>query len=93
LWWALDPGFDPFSINGVSLDITYTQLLLRTNVTPCRWEFVYRVWERAESDEDDVVGVQDDGEYAGWDLFVCGVGLWEYGGDDDGGLGVLSAEC
>jgi len=38
LWWALDPGVDPFSINGVSLDITYTQLLLRTNVTPCRWE-------------------------------------------------------
>ena len=38
LWWALDPGFDPFSINGVSLDITYTQLLLRTTVSPCRWE-------------------------------------------------------
>jgi hypothetical protein len=38
LWWALDPGFDPFSVNGKTLDLSYTQLLLRTTVSPCRWE-------------------------------------------------------
>jgi hypothetical protein len=38
LFWALDPTFDPYSINGDSLDIAYTQVLLRTTVTPCRWE-------------------------------------------------------
>jgi hypothetical protein len=53
---------------------------------------VYRVWEFAESYEDHVVGIQDDVEYAGGDVFVCRVGLREYGGDDDCGLGVLSAE-
>ena len=38
VWWAADDTFDPLSVNGVSLDITYTQVLLRTTVTPCRWE-------------------------------------------------------
>jgi hypothetical protein len=38
VWWAADAAFDPRSINGVSLDILYTQVLLRTNVSPCRWE-------------------------------------------------------
>jgi hypothetical protein len=38
VWWAIDSELDPFSINGVMLDITYTQVLLRTTVTPCRWE-------------------------------------------------------
>lgn len=38
IWWAADAGFDPLSISGKMLDITYTQLLLRTTVTPCRWE-------------------------------------------------------
>lgn len=38
IWWAADAHFDPLSINGKMLDITYTQLLLRTTVTPCRWE-------------------------------------------------------
>jgi hypothetical protein len=38
VWWAADPTFDPLSLNGVSLDITYTQVLLRTDVSPCRWE-------------------------------------------------------
>ena len=38
IWWAADASFDPLSINGKMLDITYTQLLLRTTVTPCRWE-------------------------------------------------------
>jgi hypothetical protein len=38
VWWAIDPGFDSFSISGATLDITYTQVLLRTTVTPCRWE-------------------------------------------------------
>lgn len=38
VWWAIDTDYDPFSINGVSLDIAYTQILLRTSVTPARWE-------------------------------------------------------
>ena len=38
VWWAADASFDPLSIGGKQLDITYTQILLRTNVTPCRWE-------------------------------------------------------
>jgi hypothetical protein len=38
VWWAADAFFDPLSINGVSLDITYTQILLNTTSTPCRWE-------------------------------------------------------
>jgi hypothetical protein len=38
VWWASDASFDPLSINGAMLDITYTQILLRTTVTPCRWE-------------------------------------------------------
>jgi hypothetical protein len=38
VWWAADPAFDPLSLNGVSVDIAYTQILLRTTVTPCRWE-------------------------------------------------------
>ena len=38
IWWAADANFDPLSIDGKSLDITYTQILLRTTVTPCRWE-------------------------------------------------------
>ena len=37
VWWAADASFDPLNINGVMLDITYTQVLLRTT-TPCRWE-------------------------------------------------------
>jgi len=37
VWWAADAEFDPLSINGVMLDITYTQVLLRTS-SPCRWE-------------------------------------------------------
>lgn len=37
IWWAADTSFDPLSINGSMLDITYTQVLLRTT-TPCRWE-------------------------------------------------------
>lgn len=37
VWWAADEDYDPLSINGVMLDITYTQLLLRTN-DPCQWE-------------------------------------------------------
>lgn len=37
IWWAADTSFDPLSINGSMLDITYTQVLLRTNL-PCRWE-------------------------------------------------------
>ena len=37
IWWAADASFDPLSINGVMLDITYTQVLLRTT-SPCRWE-------------------------------------------------------
>jgi len=36
VWWAADPHFDPLSISGVSLDITYTQIVL--NTSPCRWE-------------------------------------------------------
>jgi hypothetical protein len=36
VWWAADPGFDPLTINGVELDITYTQIAL--NTSPCRWE-------------------------------------------------------
>jgi hypothetical protein len=38
VWWAADGAFDPLSIGGLALDITYTQILLRTDVTPCRWE-------------------------------------------------------
>ena len=38
IWWAADAAFDPRSINGDMLDITYTQILLRTTTTPCRWE-------------------------------------------------------
>ena len=38
VWWAADSNFDPTNINGAMLDITYTQVLLRTTVTPCRWE-------------------------------------------------------
>lgn len=38
VWWAADESFDPLSINGHTLDITYTQVLLRTTATPCRWE-------------------------------------------------------
>jgi hypothetical protein len=38
VWWAADASFDPLSINGSMLDITYTQVLLRTTATPCRWE-------------------------------------------------------
>ena len=38
VWWAADAMFDPTSVNGSMLDITYTQVLLRTTVTPCRWE-------------------------------------------------------
>ena len=38
LWWALSPTFDPYSINGVALDVSYTQILLNTAVSPCRWE-------------------------------------------------------
>jgi len=38
VWWAADASFDPWSINGSALDIAYTQILLRTSVTPCRWE-------------------------------------------------------
>jgi hypothetical protein len=38
IWWAINPDFDPLSINGAILDVTYTQILLRTNVMPCRWE-------------------------------------------------------
>lgn len=37
VWWAADASFDPLSINGVMLDFTYTQILLKTTV-PCRWE-------------------------------------------------------
>ena len=37
VWWAADEDFDPLSMNGVMLDITYTQLLLRTS-DPCQWE-------------------------------------------------------
>jgi len=35
-WWAADDNFDPLSINGTKLHITYTQVTL--NVTACRWE-------------------------------------------------------
>ena len=35
-WWAADDNFDPLSINGTKLHITYTQLILST--TACRWE-------------------------------------------------------
>jgi len=38
LWWALTPDFNPYNINGHSLDISYTQLLLNSTVSPCRWE-------------------------------------------------------
>ena len=38
VWWAADATFDPLSINGSQLDIVYTQVLLNTGVTPCRWE-------------------------------------------------------
>jgi hypothetical protein len=38
VWWAADSEFDPLNINGYMLDITYTQILLRTTATPCRWE-------------------------------------------------------
>jgi hypothetical protein len=38
VWWAADASFDPLSINSSMLDITYTQVLLRTTTTPCRWE-------------------------------------------------------
>ena len=37
VWWAADASFDPLSINGRKLDITYTQIVLRTT-DPCRWE-------------------------------------------------------
>jgi hypothetical protein len=36
VWWAADSSFDPLSINGAMLDITYTQVVL--NTTACRWE-------------------------------------------------------
>jgi len=39
-WWAIDSDFDPYSINGVSLDISYTQLRLNGAASPCRWELV-----------------------------------------------------
>lgn len=35
-WWAADTMFNPLSINGVLLDITYTAIVL--NTTACRWE-------------------------------------------------------
>ena len=35
VWWAADAEFDPLSINGAMLDITYTQVLLRTT-SPCQ---------------------------------------------------------
>jgi len=38
IWWAADATFDSLSINGSLLDITYTTVLLRTTVSPCRWE-------------------------------------------------------
>jgi hypothetical protein len=38
IWWAANATFDSLSINGSLLDITYTQVLLRTTTTPCRWE-------------------------------------------------------
>jgi len=38
IWWAADAEFDSLSINGSLLDITYTTVLLRTTVSPCRWE-------------------------------------------------------
>lgn len=37
VWWAADAEFDPLSINGVLLDVAYTQVLLRSS-SPCRWE-------------------------------------------------------
>jgi hypothetical protein len=39
-WWAIDSNFDPYNINGVSLDISYTQLRLNGTASPCRWELV-----------------------------------------------------
>ena len=36
VWWAADASFDPLSINGAMLDITYTQIVL--NAAACRWE-------------------------------------------------------
>jgi len=39
-WWAVDSNFDPYSINGVSLDISYTQMRLNGTASPCRWELV-----------------------------------------------------
>jgi hypothetical protein len=38
IWWATDATFDPFSINGHILDISYTQLRLNGTASPCRWE-------------------------------------------------------
>lgn len=35
-WWAADDSFDPLSLSGTKLHITYTQLILST--TACRWE-------------------------------------------------------
>jgi hypothetical protein len=40
IWWALDDDFDPFSINGHSLEISFTQLRLNGVASPCRWELV-----------------------------------------------------
>lgn len=34
-WWAADPFFDPLSINGYMMDITYTQIDF--NPTTCTW--------------------------------------------------------
>ena len=38
IWWAANANFDPLTISGKELDISYTQILLRTTVSPCRWE-------------------------------------------------------
>ena len=39
-WWAANATFDPYSINGHTLDIAYTQLRLNGSASPCRWELV-----------------------------------------------------
>jgi hypothetical protein len=47
---------------------------------------VYCLFEPAESDEDDVAGIQDQRLYASRDVFVCFIRLREYDADVDGQL-------
>jgi hypothetical protein len=76
VWWAADTNFDPLSLNGLMLDIAYTQLLLRTSVTPCRWELYIACGSNTNPTCTMWYGYKYGGGYAGTYGFVgsdCGL--------------------